>query len=70
MFDASTSVSDIKIGVTATTISDASFFVFFNYNGLGSRNKDSGKIVAYRIPQALQPTFYRVQASATFKHSR
>ena len=70
MFDASTSMSGIKIGVTATTISDASFFVFFNYNGLGSRNKDSGKIVTYCISQTLQPTFYRVQASATFKHSR
>ena len=47
MFDASTSVSGIKIGVTATTISDASFFVFFNYNELSVRNKESDEIETF-----------------------
>ncbi len=43
MFDTSSSVSGMKVGVTATTISDASSFVFSNYNGLGVRNKESGE---------------------------
>ena len=43
MFDTSSSVSEMKVGVIATTISDASFFVFSNYNGLGVRNKESGE---------------------------
>lgn len=43
MFDAPISTSGIKVGVTASTISDASSFVFSNYNGLGTRTKECGR---------------------------
>jgi Patatin-like phospholipase len=36
-------VSDTKLGVTATTTTDASLCVFTNYNGDSCRRKDSGK---------------------------
>lgn len=43
MFGTSTPVSGMKVGVTATTISDASSFIFSNYNGSGIRKKECGK---------------------------
>ena len=43
MFDHTASVSDVKIAVTATTISDASPYLFSSYNGSGIRSKDCGK---------------------------
>ncbi len=43
MFDHTGNTSDVKIAVTATTISDASPFLFSSYNGPGVRSKDCGK---------------------------
>ena len=34
--------SGFKVGVTATNITDASPFIFTNYNGVGHRRKDCG----------------------------
>ena len=44
IFDASEKgeTSGVKVGVTASTISDASPYIFSNYNGWGQRTKDSG----------------------------
>jgi len=36
-------VSGQKIAVTATTLSDASTYIFSNYNGIGTREKGCGK---------------------------
>ena len=47
MFDTFSSVSEMKVGVTTITISDASFFVFFNYNELSVRNKESDEIETF-----------------------
>ena len=47
MFDTFSSVSEMKVNVTAITISDASFFVFFNYNELSMRNKKSDEIETF-----------------------
>lgn len=43
MFDYSEGTSDTKIAVTATTISDASAYLFSSYNGSGARSKDCGE---------------------------
>ena len=43
MFDAPTSISGIKVGVTAFTILNVSLFIFFNYNELDTRTKECGK---------------------------
>ena len=44
MFDTHESgISGCKVAVTATTISDASAFVFSNYNGDGTRERNCGK---------------------------
>jgi hypothetical protein len=37
------SFSGVKVGVTATTISNATPFIFSNYNGEGTRNAGCGK---------------------------
>jgi hypothetical protein len=37
------SFSGVKIGITATTISNATPVIFSNYNGEGSRNASCGK---------------------------
>ncbi|MCJ1473164.1 hypothetical protein MMC13_001815 [Lambiella insularis] len=42
MFDSLDVVSGTKVAVTASTISNASCYVFSNYNGLGRREKDCG----------------------------
>ena len=48
MFDADPSaISGTKVGVTATTISDARTFLFSNYNGSAIRQSGCGK--PYRI---------------------
>lgn len=38
--------SGAKIAITATTISDALPFVFSNYNGVGTRHSEIGKLVS------------------------
>jgi len=43
MFDYRQTKSDTKIAVTATTISDATPYIFSNYNGTGQRQRDCGK---------------------------
>ena len=42
MFDYTGNPSDVKVGVTATTISDASAYLFSNYNGSSVRSSDCG----------------------------
>jgi len=42
MFDA-IEESEIKVGVIATNISDASSFIFSNYNGSSAQKKDCGQ---------------------------
>ncbi len=68
MFDTFSSVSEMKVGVTTITISDASFFVFFNYNELSVRNKESDEIETF-LSWILHLTHCRIQASKTFKCS-
>lgn len=67
MFDAPTSISGIKVGVTASTISDASSFVFSNYNGLGTRAKECGKNINIMEASTGFPplTIHRVSAYKT-----
>ena len=43
MFDSPSIISGVKVGITASTISNASTFVFSNYNGSGRRKDDCGK---------------------------
>ncbi len=68
MFDTFSSVSEMKVGVTATTISDTSFFIFLNYNELSVRNTESDEIETF-LNWILHLTHCRIQASKTFKHS-
>ena len=68
MFNTFSSVSEMKVGVTVTTISDASFFVFFNYNELSVRNKESDEIETF-LSWILHLTHCRIQAFKTFKCS-
>ena len=42
MFDSPSIVSGVKVGITASTISNASTYVFSNYNGPGQRNDECG----------------------------
>ncbi len=42
MFDHTGNTSDVKIAVTATTISDASPYLFSSYNGSRVRSNDCG----------------------------
>lgn len=43
MFDQAKSVSEIKIGVTATVISNMFLFVFSNYNSIRARDAKYGQ---------------------------
>jgi len=43
--------TDVKFAVTATTISDASPYLFSNYNGIGKRQKNCGKTTAFLFPR-------------------
>ncbi len=58
MFDTPATISGIKVGVTASAISDASTFVFSNYNGLGTRAKGCGTEI--RIIEASTGFFANV----------
>ena len=49
VFDSPQPNSGAKVAVTATTISNAFPFVFSNYNGVGSRHSDSGKLMLEEI---------------------
>lgn len=50
MFDYRHRTTDAKIAVTATTISDASPYLFSNYNGISKRPKDCGAILILGFP--------------------
>ena len=55
MFDKPESISGMKVAVTATSISDATPFLFSNYNGLSIRATECGKSRFKRIsPQTLK----------------
>lgn len=43
LFDIDHNMSGTKVAVTATTISNASTYIFSNYNGAQERNKTCGK---------------------------
>jgi len=43
MFDTSATISEIKVGVTASAISNTFSFVFFNYNELDTKVKECDK---------------------------
>ena len=52
-----------KIGVTASTILDASSYIFSNYNGLGRRTKECGMKSSEACFAAY--TVYRLQTPST-----
>jgi len=43
MFDTSAIISEIKVDVTVSAISNTSLFVFFNYNKLDTKVKECDK---------------------------
>ena len=63
LFGTSQSPYGTKIAVTATSISDASPFLFTNYNGQAARAKDCGKVVL-QAAEALSKSLFRIQAFA------
>lgn len=64
MFGASQSPYGTKVAVTATSISDASPFIFSNYNGQTTRARDCGKFVPYETDIVI----YSVRVG--YKHLR
>lgn len=56
----------VRVGVTATIISDATPFIFSNYNGMGKRVRSCGKLFRnYRCKLCLQ--IHRIQAYTASK---
>ena len=49
LFDSRSGVSGQKVAVTATTLSDASTYIFSNYNG-GSKARSCGKLLLVKLP--------------------